>query len=441
MEKRSCYMYRETARLLIYNNLQKDSILIQLSNIIKEYETKTIDKQLAKVKVFEQMHNLLEIATTYGFNNNLWQNYLTYLLITTETPFSITCEKNGAVEGSVNLLVKQDFDAFMKLFHYDFSWLQEELGVDCFSIIANYKAVPKLETTYNKNVSSKVVLLSDKLSKAETVEEFYELVTGFYKDYGVGLLGLNKAFRVDKEDGKVVLVPITNTEIVRFDDLIGYDSQKKKLKENTEAFLHGKKANNVLMFGDSGTGKSTSMKALLNEYYDDGLRIIEIYKHQFEDLSKVISMIKNRNYKFIIYMDDLSFEEFEIEYKYLKAVIEGGLEIKPKNVLIYATSNRRHLIRETWSDREDVRAEELHHSDTMQEKLSLVARFGVTIHFLRPDKKQFNEIVINLAKKYPQITLTESELTLKANQWELSHGGMSGRCAEQFINFLLGQCE
>ncbi len=123
--------------------------------------------------------------------------------------------------------------------------------------------------------------------------------------------------------------------------------QRKKLVDNTKAFVEGKKANNCLMFGDAGTGKSSSIKAILNQYYDQGLRMIEVYKHQFQDLNDVIAQIKNRNYKFIIYMDDLSFEEFEIEYKYLKAVIEGGLEKKPKNVLIYATSNRRHLIRET----------------------------------------------------------------------------------------------
>ena len=149
-------------------------------------------------------------------------------------------------------------------------------------------------------------------------------------------------------------VPINNTEDVRLDDLIGYEIQKQKIVENTEAFVAGRKANNALLFGDSGTGKSTTIKAIINEYYDQGLRMIEIYKHQFQDLSQVISQIKNRNYRFIIYMDDLSFEEFETEYKYLKAVIEGGLEIKPDNVLIYATSNRRHLIRETWTDRTDL---------------------------------------------------------------------------------------
>jgi predicted AAA+ superfamily ATPase len=167
--------------------------------------------------------------------------------------------------------------------------------------------------------------------------------------------------------------------------------------------------------------------------------MIEIYKHQFEDLSAVIARIKNRNYKFIIYMDDLSFEEFEIEYKYLKAVIEGGLETKPDNVLIYATSNRRHLIRETWNDRSDMETnEDIHRSDTMEEKLSLVARFGISINYSAPGKKEYLDIVKNLARKQG-ILLTEEELFAEANKWELTHGGMSGRTAQQFINYLAGK--
>ena len=164
--------------------------------------------------------------------------------------------------------------------------------------------------------------------------------------------------------------------------------------------------------------------------------MIELYKHQFRELNDVIAQIKNRNYKFIIYMDDLSFEEFEIEYKYLKAIIEGGLERKPDNVLIYATSNRRHLIRESFRDKAE-RDEELHTSDTVQEKLSLVARFGVSIYFGRPDRKDFQTIVRELAKRNG-ITMPEDELLLLANQWELSHGGRSGRTAQQFIDYLLG---
>ena len=167
-----------------------------------------------------------------------------------------------------------------------------------------------------------------------------------------------------------------------------------------------------------------------------GLRIIEMYKHQFRDLNDVIAQIKNRNYKFIIYMDDLSFEDFEIEYKYLKAVIEGGLERKPDNVLIYATSNRRHLIREKFSDKAD-RDDELHTNDTVQEKLSLASRFGVTIFFRSPDKKEFEHIVTELAKRNG-VSMPEEELLYKANQWELYHGGLSGRTAAQFIDYLCG---
>lgn len=444
-------MFHLTSQLIIYNNIPDSSILKTLSSIIHEYQNEyknsyknehhnEYQKSNKDVigKIYEQIYALLDLATKYGFNHNLWQNYLTYLLITTENPFSITAEKMGVTEGSVSLFVKKDCDIFMQLFHYDFSELEQELGIDCFTIIQNYESIPKLETSYNRNVSEKVIALSKELAAVTEVEVFYELVTSFYKQYGVGVLGLNKAFRVERLEREVELIPITNTEIVRFTDLVGYERQKEKLRVNTEAFLAGKKANNVLLFGDSGTGKSTSVKALLNEYYDDGLRIIEIYKHQFEDLAKVIAKIKNRNYKFIIYMDDLSFEEFEIEYKYLKAVIEGGLEIKPNNVLIYATSNRRHLIRETWSDRNDVKVDELHHSDTMQEKLSLVARFGITIHFTKPNKKEFNEIVLHLVRRYPEITLSEEQILAQANIWELSHGAMSGRTAEQFVAHLLG---
>ena len=278
-----------------------------------------------------------------------------------------------------------------------------------------------------------------KLEQAADAGDFKDAVTEFYGEFGVGKLGLHKAFRVlHKEDGAQI-VPITNIAHVKLDDLVGYEIAKQKLIDNTESFVRGKEANNCLLYGDAGTGKSTSIKAIANQYYDRGLRLIEVYKHQFCDLNDVIAQIKNRNYKFIIYMDDLSFEEFEIEYKYLKAVIEGGLEKKPDNVLIYATSNRRHLIRETFSDKEEVR-EDMHTSDTVQEKLSLYARFGVSIYFGAPGKKEFQHIVVSLAEKNG-ITMDEETLLAEANKWELAHGGLSGRTAQQFINYLLGKQE
>ena len=430
-------MYREVAKLIIYGN-HEDTILMKMSDIFKKFDRdeETPDKLISDI--YEQIKRILEVATDYGFDKNLWHNYLTFYLITNENPFSLTCEKVGANDGSVNEFAKNDFKVFMNLFNYDFRPIEAALGINCFSLISDYKAIVKKELMYNKNVSEKVQALSLKLETAKDENEFFNYVTDFYKAYGVGMFGLNKAFRVIGGDNGVTFTPINNMDKVMLDDLIGYEIQKKKLVENTEAFVQGRKANNALLFGDSGTGKSTSIKAIVNEYYDQGLRMIEIYKHQFKDLSNVIASIKNRNYKFIIDMDDLSFEEFEIEYKFLKAVIEGGVETKPDNILIYATSNRRHLIKETWNDRNDLESNNgLHRSDTIEEKLSLVNRFGCQISYSKPSQKEFFDIVIGLARKN-NVKMTDEELMAEANKWELSHGGISGRTAQQFINYCLG---
>ncbi len=431
-------MYRLTSKLVIYRNFGEDSILFHLADICERFASGKYVREDLITDIYSQINRLLDISTRYGFDKNLWHNYLAFLLAMNENPFTMVSEKVGPKEGTVNEFAKNDFEIFKQLFDYDFSPMEKELGIQCFSIVLNYKAIVKKEQIYNKSVSEKVQALSARIEKAKDGQELYEIITDFYLQYGVGKFGLNKAFRVSYNEEYGLLRPITTTGDMTLDDLVGYEEQKKKLIENTEAFVAGRKANNVLLFGDAGTGKSTSIKAILNQYYAQGLRMIEVYKHQFKDLSSIISEIKNRNYRFIIYMDDLSFEEFEIEYKYLKAVIEGGLETKPENILIYATSNRRHLIRETWSDRSDMSEDELHRSDTMQEKLSLVARFGVTIGYYKPSQQEYFNIVLELAKRYPEITLSDDELRLKANQWELSHGGISGRTAQQFINHLAG---
>ena len=433
-------MYRDIAKLIMYGDIDEDCILYQMGEIFREFEEGTQSNAVLIRKVYTQIKRLLTVATDFGFDKNLWHNYLAYFLITNENPFSITCEKIGANDGSVNHFARNDFSAIKNLFEYDFSEIEKSLGIDCFTQISNYRAIEKKELMYNKNVSEKVQALSSRMEQARDVEGFFTAVTEFYRDYGVGMFGLNKAFRIqDRTDSKLVFLPINNMDKVMLSDLVGYEIQKKKLVDNTRAFVEGKKANNVLLFGDSGTGKSTSIKAIVNEFYDQGLRMIEIYKHQFKDLSNVIAAVKNRKYKFIIYMDDLSFEEFEIEYKFLKAVIEGGVETKPDNILIYATSNRRHLIRETWSDRNDVQQDEgMHRSDTMQEKLSLVNRFGVTINYSKPSQKEYFDIVIHLAAK-SGIKMSEDELKAEANKWELSHGGISGRTAQQFIYYLQGK--
>ena len=388
---------------------------------------------------FACIHQLVEMAGTYGFAGNLWHDYLTYLLVNHENAFSTACEIVGPVEGTINAFAMHDFEIFKQLYDFDLKELEKIYPSVDSSLITDYQNINEGSKVFNKRIRDRICTLAQKLAKAESTEEFMDDMVQFYKEFGVGKLGLHKAFRIDGTVTPARIVPITNIAHVHLDDLVGYEIAKKKLIDNTEAFVQGRPANNCLLFGDAGTGKSSSIKGILNQYYDQGLRIIEAYKHQFKDLNDIIAQVKNRNYKFIIYMDDLSFEEFEIEYKYLKAVIEGGLEKKPDNILIYATSNRRHLVREKFSDKEE-RRDDLHSSDTVQEKLSLVARFGVSVFFCAPDKKQFQNIVKTLAERH-QVEMPEEELLLEANKWELQHGGLSGRTAQQFIDYLCGKNE
>ena len=426
-----------TKELMLYKHMEHEELLRDMTFLMENCDSDYYNKEDMAGLLFECVNELLELAAGYGLEGNLWHNYLTFLLVNDENAYSTECEIVGEIEGSINTITLHDFEIFRELFAYDFTILEKALGVNCLSVLMHYENVKGHGKVFNKRIRDRICELSEKLGTCENAEEFKCTMTQFYKEFGVGKFGLHKAFRIEHTEAGADIVPITKIAHVHLDDLVGYEIAKKKLIENTEAFVKGKKANNCLLFGDAGTGKSTSIKAILNQYYDQGLRMIEVYKHQFQDLNDVIAQIKNRNYKFIIYMDDLSFEEFEIEYKYLKAVIEGGLEKKPDNILIYATSNRRHLVRETFRDKSD-RDEELHTNDTVQEKLSLVARFGVTIYFGGPSKKEFQQIVKTLAEKN-KINMPEEELLLEANKWELSHGGLSGRTAQQFIDYLLGK--
>ncbi|MFR2956903.1 MAG: ATP-binding protein, partial [Lachnospiraceae bacterium] len=339
--------------LILYRDLENGQILLDMTWILEHLEKK---EQISEVRdrFFSCMHDLVELAGNYGFENNLWHNYLTFLLVNNENIFSTACEIRGVTEGSLLSLARHDFAIFRELFACDFTELERMLQAGVFEEFLHYARTESTGKLFNRRIRDRICELSGQLANAETLEAFTEYMVSFYKEFGVGKLGLHKAFRVAHVGDDVQIEPITNIAHVKLEDLVGYELQKKKLIDNTEAFVEGRSANNCLLFGDAGTGKSSSIKAILNRYYDRGLRIIEVYKHQFQDLNEVIAQIKNRNYKFIIYMDDLSFEEFEIEYKYLKAVIEGGLEKKPDNILIYATSNRRHLINESFRDKDEL---------------------------------------------------------------------------------------
>ncbi len=412
-----------TNELMIYRNLDYGKILRDMTFLIEHEGSGYYNQEDLRTLFFECVNGILELSEQHGLEENA---------------YSTACEIRGMIEGSINEVALHDFVIMKELFDYDVQELGRNLGATAHELLFDYKGTKQEGHVYNRRIRDRICTLAVHLAETKTPRDFKEVMTQFYKEFGVGKFGLHKAFRVEHTEEGAKIVPITKIAHVRLDDLVGYEIPKKKLIENTEAFVRGRKANNCLLFGDAGTGKSTSIKAILNQYYEEGLRMIEVYKHQFQDLNDIIAQVKNRNYKFIIYMDDLSFEEFEIEYKYLKAVIEGGLERKPENVLIYATSNRRHLVREQWSDKNDRRDDDLHTSDTVQEKLSLVARFGVSIFFVGPDKKEFQKIVLELAKRN-QIQMEKSELLLQANQWEMTHGGRSGRTAQQFIDYLLGK--
>lgn len=391
-----------------------------------------LDKNSTNVS--KTISKMLEVAGEYGLHGNLWANILALALAYNENVYSKATEIVGETSGSINTFAIHDFKILRELIQF-----VPNINGDFLREIYHYEGNGRDSKLVNTRVRDRILRLSKQLIEADSDNEFKDIITEFYKEYGVGKFGLNKAFRIEEgTDLKTAnIIPITRVEHVYLNDIIGYDLQKKKLTDNTESFINGKPANNCLLYGDAGTGKSSSVKAIVNEYYDKGLRIIEIYKHQFRYLSDILEQLKDRNYKFIIYMDDLSFEESELEYKYLKAILEGGFGRRPENVLIYATSNRRHLIRESFRDKTET-DEELHTRDTVEEKLSLSARFGEKIYYGSPDKREFNSIVLSLAKKN-NIDMDESEILSKANMWELSHGGMSGRSATQFITYLQSQ--
>lgn len=368
----------------------------------------------------EALSHVISVAVKYGLCGKLWHVFTAWLILNDENVYTLSAERRKHSDKALFEFAMNDFKTLFEYFNNNF---EERHPLNTFFAS---------ESAYENSVGKIVSELAKKLSDSKNAEEFKKIVDNFYEKYGVGILGLNRAFSL-KNSEITSLKAAEKLSNICFSDLWGYEIQKNELIRNTEIFLSGKSANNVLLCGDSGTGKSTMVKALLNEYYDSGLRIIEVYKHQFRQLPELIDKIKFRNYKFIIFMDDLSFEDFEIEYKYLKALIEGGIEPKPDNILIYATSNRRHLIKENMSDRDDL--DDKHKSDTIQEKLSLAERFGLSIYYPKPAPAEYKKMVLYLAQK-EGIELDENELLKKAHIWGMEHGRLSGRIARQFINSL-----
>lgn len=413
--------------LLIYRKLLEDRIFGRIRSLVLSLDSDISQEHV--FKYYQICYELIEEAEKEGFQGDLLQNYIVKLIAIDENPFSLSYEKNGYdISPSLYQAAIHDLNIIKGILKFTLADIGSLIIVEELSFIRNYS------TNYKKSHSSlyqnfnqlKQTFFKE---KADTIVDY---LAEYYNIAGSGELCQYSSFRYVKKLG---LVGISVDESVNFDDIIGYEEQKNKLIENTEVFLSNKKANNVLLYGDSGTGKSSSMKALINSYFAEGLRLVEIRKDQIKYIPQLLEILKKRGLYFIIFMDDLSFEDFETDYKYLKAVMEGGIEGEADNILFYATTNRRHLVKEKWQDRENL--SDINQADGQEEILSLSERFGITITYLSPDQNEYLEIVKRLAIKN-SLSIPEQELVDMALKWEKWHHGRSGRTARQFVNYLLG---
>ncbi len=399
--------------LMVYKQIKNNKIVLLLKKILNNPDNLE--------DLTEIVSELMRMAENNGYSGNLFKSYITHLMLKDENVFTLLCEnKQNVQDKSLFRLAKSDIEAIKNLANLDLRELPDAKYISgAIDEVINYMPVNKSKTGYAN------------LSDDFTIND----VIAFHNKYGCGDVSVYRAFRYNDE--KKELVGVAHPDPITFDKLIGYEAQTKTLIDNTLAFINGYNSNNVLLVGARGTGKSSSVKALINKFFDDGLRLVEIKKEQIEKLPEILKLLRPRGRKFIIFIDDLSFDENEIQYKYMKSLLEGSSEGKPDNVVFYATSNRRHLIQEKWSDRDDSgsRDAEIHTSDTMNEKLSLADRFGITITYPKPTPKEYINIVAGLAKD-KGIKISDEELKAQAMRWELQQKGMSGRTAKQFVNHL-----
>ncbi len=397
--------------LTVYSNIKNDGIVDILKDVL------SAEHKLSSLSLLAS--RLIEMAEKSGFSGNLFKSYILHLMLRDENTFTLFCENNTDVRNtSIYKLAKADIDTINAIAETDLTSLPEaECIKGVLEEISDYTPVNKGSGT--------------DFNKSRDIED----VIAFHNKYGCGDISIYRSFRYN--DRKKALTGVSYPDPITFKQLIGYEAQTKQLIDNTLAFLKGYKANNVLLVGARGTGKSSSVKALVNEYFDMGLRIVEITKEQIAKLPDILKLIRHRGRKFIIFIDDLSFDENEIQYKYMKSLLEGGSEGQPDNVLFYATSNRRHLIQEKWADRSSGSEDaEIHTQDTLNEKLSLSDRFGITISYPKPTPKEYISIVEGIAKEQG-LEMDAEQLRSAAMTWELKQKGMSGRTARQFVNNML----
>lgn len=422
----------ELNQLLIYRNLLDNNLIKKIKDLILSLNNQPTKLTELQTDYYQFYHELIKTGEEDELQGNLWQQYLLKTITADKNTFSLSSERLGKDLGaSLYQAAVHDLKILKKFYKLNLAKLENKLNIKPVEFIHNFSP----STTNNSLFTDNLTNLNKAFSQTESPKKLADLLIDYYHSTGTGKLNRYTAFQWNSKQQQPV--GIKSPDPITFKELIGYQSQQQRLIENTEAFLNNNQANNVLLFGASGTGKSSSIKALINRYANEGLRLIEITKHQLTDLPKILHFLKQRGLYFIIFMDDLSFEDFETEYKYLKAIMEGGIERKPDNTLFYATSNRRNLIKEKWNDRSQ-QGGEVHPNDAKQEKLSLVERFGITITYEAPDQKDYLRIVKKLAEKN-NINLSQQKLEKDAKRWAIKHNGRSGRTAQQFITNLLGK--
>ena len=421
-------MQRAIAGLLLYQDILDNEVGIALVNLLQAIASG--DRSQA---------NALICLTAYGRffkaladENRSWEEYLIDRLLQAENPFSLQAQQTNldravgtlATRLSPALLTatQQDLESLHILYtcgQYIPQWIEQIGG----------KPVCWLECNLAQNQQPIIKSLHSQ-SWGELVADLAQ----YYQQTGVGIFGKYRALRWQDR-----LVGIAHPDRVQLEHLIGYEQQKTSLIKNTASLLAGKPALNILLYGGKGTGKSSLIKSLLNHYPDSQLRLLEVSKSATIDLPVILDQLTDLPQKFIIFIDDLSFEEDDENFKALKVVLEGSVTARPTNVVVYATSNRRHLVREYFADRPRPQdAGEIQMWDTVQEKLSFVDRFGITLTFEPADQPKYLEIVQHLATA-SKLSISPADLEYRALQWATRHNGRSGRTARQFIDYLIGE--
>ncbi len=434
--------------LVYYRNILHDRLLVLYLDIISlllEKELTDLKKDELQNKYYELLSVLLdrgqELVTT---GHDLWRDYIINLILYSENAFT---EKAGAesyqqLPSAFHQFMQHDLRSLQKLASLGGKEMQElvreKLGNTLCGQLLSWDGIKMAGK--NDSVPNPIAPLLEAFYASRDWGMLAPALAEFYYSHGVGHFAKYHFFRWVVHNGTGRLEGVEEPDKIRLEQLYEYRKEQEKVIQNTEYFLAGFPANNVLLYGDRGTGKSSTVKALVNKYGNRGLRLVELQKQDMKYFPEVLKILRKKPQRFIIFIDDLSFEENENEYRELKALLEGGVEAKPDNVVIYATSNRRHLVKERFSDKEitGYDGDEVRRMDTIQEKMSLADRFGITVTFISPDQKRYLKIVESMVKER-KLEISLQELERRALQWELNGNSRSPRTAKQFVDFLEGQ--